>query len=385
VTALRAHRLRARTLVAPPASAERLFARPEAQVFWDGAVALGEAARVEASGPGRFEELRRRAAALYARIDGPAPPLFGGLAFAPAFGDERWAGFGDASFILPRWLYRDGVLTFTGPGAPPAAEIDALLFLGPAPPPPRPTAVEHGEYTRLVEAALVEIAAGRAEKIVVARQSRVSGSFADAAVVARLPQSGLRFAFRRGASTFLGATPERLVEKRGLVVHTEAVAGTSLSPRFSDKDRAEHAPVVAAIVSGLSGAGGRPEIGPAAPRASGDLVHLVTPIRAAIDGHLLDVAAHLHPTPAVGGAPGDRAVSFIRANEAPRGWYAGAIGWFNAAGDGELRVALRCALLGPGGATLYAGAGIVAASRPDAEDAETLLKERPLLRALGAA
>ncbi len=62
-----------------------------------------------------------------------------------------------------------------------------------------------------------------------------------------------------------------------------------------------------------------------------------------------------------------------------RGWYAGPVGWMDAAEDGEFCVALRSALLRDRTAHLYAGAGIVADSDPAAELAETELKLEALL------
>ena len=62
-----------------------------------------------------------------------------------------------------------------------------------------------------------------------------------------------------------------------------------------------------------------------------------------------------------------------------RGWYAGPVGWMDAAEDGEFCVALRSALLRDRTAHLFAGAGIVADSDPAAELAETELKLEALL------
>jgi isochorismate synthase EntC len=66
-----------------------------------------------------------------------------------------------------------------------------------------------------------------------------------------------------------------------------------------------------------------------------------------------------------------------------RGWYAGPIGWVNRAGEGEFVVGIRSALLRGNEATLFAGCGIVANSEPAAELAESRLKLRPMLAALG--
>jgi len=62
-----------------------------------------------------------------------------------------------------------------------------------------------------------------------------------------------------------------------------------------------------------------------------------------------------------------------------RGWYAGPVGWMDATEDGEFCVALRSALLRDREARLYAGVGVVAASDPAAELAETEIKLGALL------
>ncbi len=62
-----------------------------------------------------------------------------------------------------------------------------------------------------------------------------------------------------------------------------------------------------------------------------------------------------------------------------RGWYAGPVGWADAAGDGEFCVALRCALLRGNVARCYAGNGIVAGSDSTRELAETEVKLQALL------
>ena len=59
-----------------------------------------------------------------------------------------------------------------------------------------------------------------------------------------------------------------------------------------------------------------------------------------------------------------------------RGWYAGAMGWMDAAEDGEFCVGIRSALLRDREAHLFAGNGIVADSDPEAELAETELEAR---------
>ena len=110
--------------------------------------------------------------------------------------------------------------------------------------------------------------------------------------------------------------------------------------------------------------------------------HLATAIRAQLARplHTLELAGLLHPTPAVGGEPRAAAEPLIPALEGlDRGWYAGAVGWTDLAEDGELCVALRCALLRGATAHLYAGCGIVVDSVPADELAETEVKLQALL------
>src|SRR5262249_62294941 len=98
---------------------------------------------------------------------------------------------------------------------------------------------------------------------------------------------------------------------------------------------------------------------------------------------VLELAARLHPTPAINGSPPDAARRLISELEGmERGWYAGAVGWMDGRGDGELAVAIRCGLLYDDGARLYAGNGLMPGSEPEAELQETRLKLRVLLGAL---
>ena len=95
---------------------------------------------------------------------------------------------------------------------------------------------------------------------------------------------------------------------------------------------------------------------------------------------VLRAAGVLHPTAAVGGAPTGAALEFIAGREGfDRGWYAAPVGWCDLDGNGEMGVALRCALTGPDSTHLFAGAGIVTDSDPEDELEETAMKLRALL------
>jgi salicylate biosynthesis isochorismate synthase len=154
----------------------------------------------------------------------------------------------------------------------------------------------------------------------------------------------------------------------------------------SSKDRREHGLVVEDLAKRLASLTQGLEI-PESPslKQMATVQHLSTDIEGDLVGNvgILDVVEAVHPTPAVGGVERDAAVSYINnAEEIDRGWYTGGVGWINGRGEGAICIALRCGLIRGMTTHLYAGAGIVADSQPDAELRETRLKLRPLLNVL---
>ncbi len=199
----------------------------------------------------------------------------------------------------------------------------------------------------------------------------------------------------------VGASPELLVSRTGRRVLSHPLAGSAarspdlaedeaaaLRLKVSDKDRREHAVVVEAILDSLSPyCRDLSAPGEASLMSTRTLWHLGTPIEGRLkspETTAVELAAALHPTPAVAGSPRDRAVALIDELEGyDRGFYAGAVGWTNAAGDGAWRVSLRCAEVSGRMARLYAGAGVVEGSDPRMEAEETSAKFQAVLRALG--
>jgi menaquinone-specific isochorismate synthase len=200
------------------------------------------------------------------------------------------------------------------------------------------------------------------------------------------------FAVQRGQRILLGASPERLVSLNDGEVKSEALAGTGgrngQSAALVDdlKERHEHELVVRAILESLGSCCDdisypeRPEL-----LKLRNVSHLRTPIRGRLrPGYsLFDLAFRLHPTPAVGGFPRQAALDRLAAfGETRIGWYSGGFGTIGLNGDGEIAVVLRCAALSGRRAELSAGAGIVAASDPSREFAETEAKLSAMLSAL---
>ena len=252
-----------------------------------------------------------------------------------------------------------------------------------------------------VLAALAAIGAGRLDKVVLAREAMVEADrpFPRAELLRRLRgrPGGSTYLYASGG--FVGASPELLVRRRGRVAVSRPMAGTvprgdSASAEAdglarltgSPKEAVEHRLVVDAVAEGLAKVADRVEVGrPEVVRLS-TVAHLATEITADLTGPLpsaLELAALLHPTPAVGGSPRDAALAAIATLEPfDRGCYAGPVGWVDRAGDGEWAVAIRCATLAGRRAHLIAGAGVVPGSDPDAEWAETEHKLRAMLEVL---
>jgi menaquinone-specific isochorismate synthase len=389
-------------------------------------VGIGAAHELRGCGEARWDELIASARRMVVGGDARAI-LLGGLAFAPGSADRApWTGFGDAWFALPRWTYsHDGatgrlVLAVDASDARHAARwhderralesaLDVRFAPRPQPPMRELAAGDAEDWRTHVRAITDAIARGEHEKIVAARAAIVTlaGEVRAADLLAELDARHgdcVRVLVRPpGGGALIAATPERLVRKRGAHVECDALAGShppnrepgGLRPNggedaeallASAKDRREHELVVRAIRAALHELG---EVSaPTEPtvRALRHVLHLHTPIAATLHEHrhVLEVAARLHPTPAVGGTPTRTATAWIEAREpVPRGWYAAPVGWFDLDGDGELAVAIRSGLLAGERAHLWAGAGIVAGSDPDRELAETELKLRAMLGALG--
>jgi isochorismate synthase len=267
---------------------------------------------------------------------------------------------------------------------------------------PRPTPVA---FTDAVRTAVERIAAGPLRKVVLARQLEVdAGRPLDAALLAARLRSvdpeAYTFVARTPRGTLVGASPELLLSRRGRRIGSNPLAGSA--PRSGDphedrssardlhdsaKDREEHAIVVEAVAQTL---------GPFCEQlawdpepvllATANVWHLSTRFAGTLRDpapDALELVAALHPTPAVCGSPRDEARAAIGELEPfERGSYAGPVGWIDADGDGDWAIALRCAEIDGEHATLYAGAGIVAASEPVAELEETERKFRAFLDSL---
>jgi menaquinone-specific isochorismate synthase len=263
----------------------------------------------------------------------------------------------------------------------------------------------HKEWANMVTEATTRIGRGELQKVVLARAAEVNAQqpidpLAALGALGERYSACHRFLIEPAPGhAFFGATPELLAQVDGDHIATAALAGSTRRGESAEEDAAlgrallanpkerhEHALVVDSIRDSLADLTDELRVdAEPSPRHLHNIQHLHT----GIDGTLaagvdaLDVVEALHPTPALGGSPRDAALDLIARLEGQgRGWYGGPVGWLDAEGNGTFVVAIRSAVSAGNTARLYAGAGIVGDSQPDAEWQETALKFRPLLEAL---
>ncbi len=335
----------------------------------------------------------RVAAARAALARGDASIVVGALPFDPS---------GAAALMVPRVVRRTGTRPQWPSGPLPTVRVAAAL----------PDPVEHRAR---ISRALDELTAphGTLRKVVLARKLQL---VADAPLDVRVVLGRL---LRADASSYgfladlsaagagysgvalVGASPELLVARVGDRVTCRPFAGSA--PRSPDpgadttngaalaesaKNRHEHQLVVDQLRTVLQplcddlDVASEPQLSRTAA-----VWHLSTPIVGRLRQRsttALDLALALHPTPAVGGVPARGALDLIWELEGDRGFYAGAVGWCDASGDGRWVVSIRCAQLSSDRrrALAHAGGGVVAESDPDDELDETTTKFTTILSAL---
>lgn len=318
--------------------------------------------------------------------------VVGAISFAPDTPDALY---------VPRDLLLDGPAPQSSASIPPVRLVRSV---------PTP-----GGHRARVAAVVDRLAAGEARKVVLARAIElVADADLDADALARAfaagSPEGNAFAVDLSAAggthvgaTLVGSSPESLVRRAGDRVFCHPYAGSA--PRSTDpdadrrnaeallasgKDHREHRFVVEHIASALAPVTRDLRV-PDEPVliGTGEMWHLASPIEGTLrqgDLSALHLAMLLHPTPAICGTPTAAARAVIEEVEGPRGFYAGAVGWCDASGDGEWMVSIRCAEVAADRRSLraWSGGGIVVDSDPAAELDETTAKFATVLRALGA-
>ena len=356
-----------------------------------------------------------------------SPRYYGGLAFDPA--QPGWQGFGPCRFVLPRIeLVRRGecislCLNLWLPAQDKVHEFDAELQAAEAaldalqPEAPLPSLQKRSwqrrdvpgpaQWQRLVERVTDPAFQAHTPKVVLSRESLLESEESIPPLCpwslltqwARHAQECFHFGFQFSPEqSFIACSPERLYRREHCHLFTEALAGTirrsgdeatdaALAAELlaDSKNRLENRLVHADILSRLAPLTTDATLTEPRILKLRLLQHLKCDIEAELKPGVCDwqLLAALHPTPAVGGAPREAALAFIRESEPyDRGWYAGACGMLSRE-TSEFSVAIRSARITVQGISLFAGAGIVAGSEPTAEWAELDNKIANVLSLLG--
>jgi len=264
-----------------------------------------------------------------------------------------------------------------------------------------------GEYEHAVELSIEAIKAGEVFQIVPGQRFGVATS-ADPLDVYRVlrtlnPSPYMYFVHLDGVD-IVGSSPEALVTVHGGEATIHPIAGTRRRGETSERDaelitemvndpkeRAEHVMLVDLARNDL---GRVCEPGSVAVVEFGvvekyqNVSHIVSTVSGRVRGDLdaFDVFKSAFPHGTVTGAPKVRAMELLDEFEpVRRGIYSGAVGYMDPAGDIDMAICLRTAIMTGGMAYVQAGAGVVADSVPALEEKETRNKARAVLQAIATA
>jgi menaquinone-specific isochorismate synthase len=394
-----------------------------------GLVGFGEVSRFTDAGPGRFQTAARwwRELQQDAQVDNPVGLPGTGLVAFGSFAFSKTSGHA-SRLIVPQvvvclgeqgcWLTYitddDGAdLSAETAEAALAGWLDEISAERGAETADRlhPGQVSESAFKAAVAAGVEKISGGGLSKLVLARDviAELSSPIATAQVLREL---AIRYqdCWTYGVDGLIGSTPEMLIKVENNVARARVLAGTldranthkidgesdaAYAERVlagSEKQQHEHEIAIDSLTRKLE-----PYTSEMTSHSEPFVLelpnvwHLASDVSAELStngGHSpssLELAEAVHPTAAVCGTPTEVAGALIRELEQmDRGPYAGPVGWTDGAGNGEWGIALRGAVVeSPTRVRLYAGCGIVDASTPEAELAETWAKFRPMIEALG--
>ena len=350
----------------------------------DGLVGWGTYATTTVSGPHRFadarhwwqKQLEKLAVANTVHGSGTGPILFTSFSFSPD----------DVSvLVIPQVVVGS------------KGEKSWITWIGSDPQPILKTTPDHVsnedmawdekpqsdiDWKSRVATAVTRIQSGELDKVVLARDITIKWKYSISGLVGATPELLLRLSRGMITSRVLAGT----ISKTGDDAKDLALAA---SLARSSKDLAEHEYAVRSVADAIE-----PFCSSTNVPESPYVLHLANVMHLATDvtGALVEKLAHtdaftileqLHPTAAVCGTPRPIAAALISEIEGmSRGRYAGPVGWIDAAGDGELGIALRCGQINGDTIRIFAGCGIVDGSDPEIELAETYAKFSPMRSAL---
>jgi anthranilate synthase component 1 len=274
--------------------------------------------------------------------------------------------------------------------------------LAAAHPEPKPATAPEA-YMAKVARAKDYIAAGDIFQVVLSQRFEAPfalPSFALYRALRRINPSPYLYYLNFGGFAVVGSSPEILVRVHDGKVTIRPIAGTrprGASPEedkalaeelLADaKERAEH---LMLLDLGRNDVGRVAEVGSVRVTDSffleyySQVMHIVSNVEGMLapDCDAVDALMAGFPAGTVSGAPKVRAMEIIdELEDEARGPYAGCVGYFSAAGEMDSCIVLRTSVVKDGTMYVRAGAGIVADSVPEGEQAECVSKARALFKA----
>lgn len=362
----------------------------------DGLIGYGCYATTVVKGPNRFKDARtwwhqhlgNFAVENTVHGSGTGPILFTSFAFNE---DE------DSVLVIPQVVVgkraEKSWITWIGAGSQPelrpqSYQIQSGLEWGDG-------SISESEWKNRVATAIFDIGQGKIEKVVLARDliARYQEDIDPRPILKKLA-ANYPATWVFSVAGMVGATPELLLRLVRGMVTSRVLAGTISKTGDDDKDLAlaaslarsskdleEHEYAVRSVADALEPFCSSTNV-PESPFVLhlANVMHLATDVTGALIESKKDVDAFsllekLHPSAAVCGTPTHKARELITHIEGmKRGRYAGPVGWIDAAGDGELGIALRSGEISGSQIRIFAGCGIVAGSNPEKELAESNAK-----------
>jgi menaquinone-specific isochorismate synthase len=351
----------------------------------------------------------------------PEMRYFGGFSFNSENGhDPYWQNFGNNAFFLPLFeIIRKGktylfAMNFDAQNSDDfsglISKIEMIEDDIPELTDQMPYLIDHTHFPdktgwdTMLAQALMEIEKQDFEKIVLARKTKLQfedkiNGFNILHNLKKLNPDSTHFCIQPDYDTlYIGGTPELLYRRQNENIFSVAIAGTrkrsqdgiedkNLEEELlnSEKDIREHRIVIDNVRDILTGLCSEiVTINPISVLKLARVQHLYTSFEGRLKSNQtdIDIISKLHPTPAVGGFPTDKALAEIaRLEPFNRGWYAAPVGWISAHAA-HFVVAIRSGLINNRNLYLYSGAGIVAGSDADLEWEEVENKLANFLRAV---
>jgi len=323
--------------------------------------------------------------------------VFSSRTFFQSIKDQKWAEFGNETIAFEYYFFeRNGKQTLFYFHDPIEIENMELKDYHHS---YEISTDDYEEWKTLFTKVSEEISAGNINKAVISREVKIEcDTLVNAeSILNNLLEknpSSFVFAYYKKGKTFLGATPEILVQKEKDKIISYALAGTISRNHQNDeaqkskfpndrKNCYEHQIVVDFIVSAMKKFSSEVTVGETKILTLKNLHHLQTKVECKDNATLQEWVTRLHPTPALGGNPVHKALEILAGLEKhERGLYAAPLGIMDENGEGIFVAGIRSALVEGNTVFAYTGSGIVDKSECEDEYLETDNKLRTIIESL---